>query len=156
MRFFEDLQHISENRCPAAGALLPYDTLEKALAGEPGASKFYHLLNGDWEFAYFDEVDDVPDPCGRALDSPHAGALLLGEPGLWPARLSECGLSPSLDMPYVPDEDPCGIYRRASAWTPPGRQGRPMWSSRASAPACACTATAICRLQPGQSPASRV
>ena len=120
MRFFEDLQHISENRCPPRAHYIPYDTLEKALAGEPGASKFYHLLNGDWEFAYFDEVDDVPDPCGVPLTA------LTPVPSCWESQgygrpgYQNVVYPHPLDMPYVPDEDPCGIYRKSfrldAAW----------------------------------------
>ena len=36
MRFFEDLQHISENRCPPRAWYIPYESLEKALMGERG------------------------------------------------------------------------------------------------------------------------
>lgn len=35
--------------------------LEKALKGIRKESKFYHLLNGEWNFRYFESEIDIPD-----------------------------------------------------------------------------------------------
>ena len=56
MRAYERLDNISENREPQRAYYIPYDSLEKALKGEKRESKFYRLLNGDWNFKYFESV----------------------------------------------------------------------------------------------------
>ncbi len=113
MRDFEDLQHISENRCPPRAWYIPYDSLEKALMGDRSQSKYYRLLNGDWEFAYFEREYDVTDPCSV----PFTG--LIPVPSCWESQghgrpgYQNIVYPHPLDMPYVPDEDPCGVYRRS-------------------------------------------
>ena len=53
MRDYERLDKISENREEQKAYYIPYDSLEKALCGKKEESKFYCLLNGDWNFKYF-------------------------------------------------------------------------------------------------------
>ena len=53
MRKYEDLNKIHENTLPPRSHYIPYDTPEKALKGERGASEYFMLLNGKWQFRYF-------------------------------------------------------------------------------------------------------
>lgn len=113
MRFFENLMHISENRCPPRAYYIPYDSLEKALAGDRSQSKYYYLLNGDWDFAYFEREYDVTEPCGVTF----TGRIPV--PSCWEVQghgrpgYQNVTYPHPLDIPYVPDENPCGIYRRS-------------------------------------------
>ena len=54
MRDYERLDKLSENRLPQRAYYIPYDSLEKALAGDKNQSAYYRLLNGDWDFRYYD------------------------------------------------------------------------------------------------------
>ncbi|MBW8351786.1 DUF4981 domain-containing protein [Bacillus sp. IITD106] len=40
------------NRLEPHATLMPYDTVEEALAGNRQASKYYKLLNGEWKFSF--------------------------------------------------------------------------------------------------------
>ena len=63
MRFYEDLCHLSENRCPPRAYYIPYDSLDKALMLDRSHSAYYKLLNGDWDFAWYAQDVDVINPC---------------------------------------------------------------------------------------------
>ncbi|MBR2916382.1 MAG: glycoside hydrolase family 2 [Clostridia bacterium] len=98
MRFYEDLTHISENRMPQRAYYIPEN---------PGS---YTLLNGEWNFKYFSadideeetikEWDSIPVPSCWQLhgyDIPHYVDSYYPYP---------------VDVPFVPDENPMGIYMR--------------------------------------------
>lgn len=61
MREYEHTDKLSENRLPQYAYAIPYESLEKALAGKRSESRYYRLLNGNWDFAYFHRDIDVPD-----------------------------------------------------------------------------------------------
>ncbi|MDD6762018.1 MAG: hypothetical protein PUD92_00010 [Clostridiales bacterium] len=46
MRKYENLNFINENTIPPRAHYIPYESLEKALAGNKEQSGFYRLLNG--------------------------------------------------------------------------------------------------------------
>lgn len=110
MRIYEDFNKTSENRERQRSYYIPYDTLEKALKGDRSESKFYKLLNGSWNFAYFkrdidatqkiDNWDTIPVPsCWQTLGYERPGYTNLCYPH-------------PIDAPFVPDDNPCGIYQR--------------------------------------------
>src|SRR4030042_1361740 len=53
---------VSRNTEPAHATLVPYSTIEKAIAGERLASEYMLLLNGKWKFRW------VPKPADRPLE----------------------------------------------------------------------------------------
>jgi len=98
MRFYENLNHICEKRLPQRAYYIPENE---------GA---YKLLNGEWNFKYYDadykaeaeisEWDKIPVPSCWQLygyDKPAYTNLLYPYP---------------VDPPYVPDINPLGIYMR--------------------------------------------
>ena len=112
MRFYEDLCHLSENRCPPRAYYIPYDSLDKALMLDRSQSAYYMLLNGDWDFAWYAQDIDVTSPCAVPFPA------LTPVPSCWechgygrPGYQNVIYPHP-LDMPYAPDDNPCGIYRR--------------------------------------------
>ena len=97
MRFYEDLTHISENRLPQRAYYIPENE---------GA---YTLLNGEWDFKYYkadfleketdDFTDKIPVPSCWQLygyDDPNYTNIFYPYP---------------YNAPYVPDENPMGVYR---------------------------------------------
>lgn len=110
MRIYENLEHISENREPQRSYYIPYDSLEKALEGKRSKSDFYKLLNGVWNFKYFERDIDVPETI-EEWD-------LINVPSCW--QTVGCGrpyytnvnYPHPVDPPYVPDDNPCGVYMR--------------------------------------------
>ena len=108
MRDYENLNLIQQNREPQRSYYIPYDTLEKALEGKKQQSKYYKLLNGKWDFAYYKRDIDVPNiievwdkipvPSNwqmHGYDSPYYTNVNYPYP---------------VDAPYVPDDNPCGVY----------------------------------------------
>ena len=59
MREYERLDRLSGNRLPQRAYAIPYDSLEKALAGNRRESAYYRLLNGGWDFRFFRQA---PEP----------------------------------------------------------------------------------------------
>ena len=58
IRKYEQLEYIHENTLSPRSHYIPYDTLKKALAGKKEASEFYHSLNGEWSFKFFERDFD--------------------------------------------------------------------------------------------------
>ena len=109
MRIYEDFNKTSIGREPQRAWYFPYDTLEKALEGDKTKSKFVCYLNGEWKFKLFPREEEIPEKFD--WDS-------IKVPGTWQAQ----GFEPQvylnvnypypIDPPYVPDDNPVGIYER--------------------------------------------
>ncbi|OPJ58137.1 glycoside hydrolase family 2 TIM barrel-domain containing protein [Clostridium oryzae] len=110
MRSYENLNLISENREPQRSYYIPYDTLEKALKGNKEDSEYYRLLNGEWNFAYFNRDIDVPEVITKWDKIP--------VPSNWQMHgydipyYTNVNYPYAVDSPYVPDDNPCGVYNR--------------------------------------------
>lgn len=97
IRSYEDLNHISENRLPQRSYYIP-----------EGAAT-YTLLNGEWDFAFFENGDlagevtawnKIPVPsCWQLQGYEHPNYANVRYP--YP-----------VDPPFVPDINPMGVYRR--------------------------------------------
>lgn len=110
MRIYEDFKKTSENRQPQRSYYIPYDSPEKALAGNKEQSAYYTLLNGRWNFAYFKRDIDVPEKIKftETIDVPSCWQTLGYEnPGY-----TNINYPHPIDAPYVPDDNPCGVYSR--------------------------------------------
>lgn len=110
MRVYESKSFTGENREPQRSYYIPYESMEKALAGDRFSSAYYRLLNGTWRFAYFDREIDVPKEI-RRWD-------LIDVPSNWQMRgydqpeYQNINYPYPVDPPFVPDDNPCGIYER--------------------------------------------
>lgn len=98
MRIYENILKTSENRLPQRAYYIPKGKSE------------YTLLNGEWRFAFFDKEIDVPDVINEWDITP--------VPSCWqtegyenPNYSNICYPYP-YSPPYVPDDNPCGIYER--------------------------------------------
>ncbi len=110
MRKYENLNLLHENTLKPRSHYIPYDTLEKALAGERSKSNIYTLLNGEWDFAYFSRDIDCPETIEN-WDK-------VMVPSCWQTTgyekpyYTNVNFPHSVDVPYVPDDNPVGVYRR--------------------------------------------
>ena len=97
MRFYEDLTCLSANRMPPRSFYIP--------EGEGT----YTLLNGDWQFAYFENGDAATEPAvWDTIEVPSCWQMKgYGHPNY----TNVCYPYP-FDPPYVPDINPCGWYQR--------------------------------------------
>ena len=110
MRIYESYEKFSENREPQRAYYIPYDSLEKALKGDKTKSNYYKLLNGNWNFAFFTRDIDVPEDVVFTDTTP--------VPSCWQAQgyekpgYTNMMYPHPIDAPYVPDDNPCGVYER--------------------------------------------
>ena len=98
MRIYENPKKTSENRMNPRSYYMPEGVSE------------YLLLNGEWDFAYFSSVIDVPEKIEKwdKIPVPSCWQIL----GYENPNYTNINYPYPLDPPYVPDENPCGIYRR--------------------------------------------
>lgn len=108
MRSYENLNLIQENREPQRSYYIPYDTLEKALEGDKEKSKYYKLLNGEWDFAYFERDIDVPEIITKWDKIPVPSNWQMH--GYDAPYYTNVNYPYPVDPPYVPDDNPCGVY----------------------------------------------
>ena len=98
MRVYEDPRHTSLNRCPPRSHYIP------------GGVSEYSSLSGEWKFAYFRRDIDVPEEI-TAWDT-------IPVPSCWQLQgyenpnYSNINYPYPCDPPYVPDDNPCGVYER--------------------------------------------
>ena len=105
MRFYEDLTQIQKNRLPQRAYYLPEN---------PGG---YTLLNGQWDFHYYEAdflEEETPD-CWDTIPVPSCWQLH----GYEHPNYTDIKYPYPVDMPYVPDENPLGVYRREFTVTEP-------------------------------------
>ena len=98
MRQYENPTATSENRCASRSYYIP------------GGKSEYHLLNGDWRFAYFSRDIDVPERIENWNTIPVPSCWQLH--GYENPNYTNVNYPYPCDPPYVPDDDPCGVYER--------------------------------------------
>lgn len=107
---WENVLLLHENRLAPRSDIKRYASMEEALEGDSANQLGYHSLDGVWDFAYFEEPNDidfdnlvfdkiqVPSPWQlQGYDKMHYTDVLYPFP---------------VDPPYVPQKNPTGIYRR--------------------------------------------
>ena len=98
MRLYENPERTSENRLKPISYYIP------------GGKSEYHLLNGEWDFAYFARDIDVPAHIEKWDKIPVPGCWQLY--GYDNPNYTNINYPYPCDLPYVPDDNPCGVYRR--------------------------------------------
>ena len=98
MRIYENPLKTSENRIAAKSYYIPEGRSE------------YILLNGEWDFAYFKRDIDIPEKITRwdKISVPSCWQL----EGYENPNYTNINYPYPVDPPYVPDENPAGIYKR--------------------------------------------
>lgn len=110
MRHYENVKLLQENCEPQRSYYIPYESLEKALAGKREDSHYYMGLNGQWKFRYFQRDIDVPDEiCSWDTIEVPSNWQMKGYEN--PGYLNFNYPFP-VDPPFVPDDNPCGVYAR--------------------------------------------
>ena len=115
---WQNQQVLEHNRQPAHATLVPYADLETALAGERGASPFFKLLNGEWRFLYVPSPVDIPAGF-EAEEFNSEGWDSIPVPSNWQMlgygrpNYTNVAYPYPVDPPFVPQENPVGLYRRS-------------------------------------------
>lgn len=109
-KIYEDLSKTQINTAPLRSHYIPYDTLEGALGGKCESSKYFMLLNGSWDFVYYDrDIDEsVTDGRHSKIDVPGCWQMQ-GYDAPWYTNIN---YPFPVDPPYVPDDNPMGVYTR--------------------------------------------
>ena len=97
-RIYENPAKTSENRLPQRPYYIPEGKSE------------YRLLNGSWRFAFFARDIDVPENITQWDTIPVPSCWQLQ--GYEHPNYSNINYPYPCDPPYVPDENPCGVYER--------------------------------------------
>lgn len=112
-RIYEMPDKTSENREKQRSYYIPFDTKEKALRGKKETSAYYRLLNGVWGFKYFEGENDVPQNVDDIRFNDQ-----IRVPSCWQTEgydrnmYTDTNYPFPVDPPYVPDDNPCGVYSR--------------------------------------------
>ena len=122
-RHYEDLETLHESTLPPRAYYLPAST---AITPGPRArecSDRVHLLNGQWAFTYHPSIHDVTEPFwGR--DVPLDGMDRVPVPSTWQHQgydrhqYTNVRYPIPFDPPFVPQDNPCGIYLRDIEYAP--------------------------------------
>ncbi|MBE6727168.1 MAG: glycoside hydrolase family 2 [Ruminococcaceae bacterium] len=98
MRNYENILKTSENRLKPRSYYIP-----------KGVSKCF-TLNGEWDFAYFERDIDVPEIIEKwdSIEVPSCWQLK----GYGNPNYCNINYPYPVDPPFVPDDNPCGVYRR--------------------------------------------
>lgn len=117
MKTWENHQIDSINRMPARAHFLSFPTREKALLGSNGYTHAFKNLNGVWKFLFLDAPEYSPEGFYRS-DFDTASMDDITVPGNWQLQgygkmhYSDLWYNFPIDPPYVPTENPTGIYKR--------------------------------------------
>ncbi len=98
MREYENPNRTSDNRMKQRSYYIPAGVSE------------YMLLNGEWEFAYYASDMDVPEQINQWNTIPVPSCWQLQ--GYENPNYTNINYPYPVDTPYVPDENPCGVYRK--------------------------------------------
>lgn len=98
MRIYENPQRTSENRCAPRSYYIPSGRSE------------YRLLNGIWNFKYYARDIDVPESIEHWDTIPVPSCWQLQ--GYENPNYTNAEYPYPVDIPYVPDDNPCGVYHR--------------------------------------------
>ena len=110
MRDYERLDILSQNRMAGRAYYIPFESLEKALKGNRHESAYYKLLNGTWNFKYFENEADYEENITDWVQMPVPSCWQLN--GYEKPYYINVNYPYSFDPPYVPSVNPCGIYER--------------------------------------------
>ena len=118
-RYHEDISHLHVNTLPNRAYFIPHGDHNSALSGVRTNSSRMMLLSGEWKFGYYDSFLDLPED----LFSPAATPDTIPVPSVWQCHgydahhYTNARFPIPLDPPYVPWENPCGLYTRAFQWS---------------------------------------
>ena len=112
--FHEDPEVLHVGTCPDRSYYIPFAEEKEA---ENGCSSRVISLNGPWSFQYFDSYKDAIDP-EEGLSFDEEGMGVIPVPSCWQNHgfgrhmYTNVRYPFPCDPPYVPEENPCGLYVR--------------------------------------------
>ena len=89
---------------------IPYSDSKSALTMDKSKSSYYTLLNGVWDFAFFERYYEMPKIIKKWDKIPVPSCWQMH--GYEKPYYTNVNYPHPVDPPYVPDDNPCGVYRR--------------------------------------------
>ncbi|MBE6952933.1 MAG: DUF4981 domain-containing protein [Ruminococcaceae bacterium] len=115
---WENPERISNNRLPARAYYIPFQNVPAARNGERGSSDYYKNLNGRWAFRWFARPEHVTE-ADLAADVDLSAWDVQDVPSCWQMSgkydvpvYTNVNYPIPVDIPYVPNENPTGVYVR--------------------------------------------
>lgn len=119
-KHFENLEILHENTMPDRAYYIPASRKKYDLTEHRERSDRFMLLNGDWEFRYYDSIYDLTEPFYK--EAFYKSQTTIPVPSVWQMhgfdnhQYTNLDYPFPLDPPFVPHENPCGTYRRHFSW----------------------------------------
>lgn len=115
-RYYEDLHMLHENTMPDRSYYVPAAVRMDCLVEQREKSDRIQMLNGSWKFKYHDSVYDLKEPFYEPeFDADDFDTVPV--PGVWQNygydnhQYTNFRYPFPVDPPYVPQDNPCGMYR---------------------------------------------
>ncbi|MBQ3906670.1 MAG: DUF4981 domain-containing protein [Lachnospiraceae bacterium] len=125
MLYHEDASKLHVGTLPTHAWFVPFDEKKVAEGADPFGTKEtstrVEMLNGTWNFAYYDSVLDLEDDFTKLKFTDK-----IPVPSNWQLhgydtpQYTAISYPITFDPPFVPDEDPVGIYQRFYTYNPDG------------------------------------
>ena len=120
--------------CEAPRAyFIPYQNEKTAMSGNRNASHRFVTLCGDWDFTFYKSLRDLPDFTAEGFTSdsdkinvPRSWQTMLGRGYDTPNYVNVAYPIP-VDPPFVPDDNPCGLYSRSVKLHPAMLEGKSVY-----------------------------
>ena len=131
---------VEQLREPARSHYMPYGDPAAALEGNPWESPHVLLLNGQWSFHYQERVSDL-DLTRLTADADLSQWAGIPVPSCWQLHgfdrpvYTNVNYPFPVDPPFVPDENPCGLYA-LDVVVPPSWNGRRVYLNVEGVDAC--------------------
>lgn len=120
--------------CEAPRAyFIPYQDQKSALKGNRNTSHRFLTLCGDWDFTFYKSLRDLPDFTAENFTS---DSQKINVPRSWQTMLGRGYDTPNyvnvlypipVDPPFVPDDNPCGLYSRTVKLHPAMLDGKTLY-----------------------------
>ena len=120
MIYHEDPQALHIGTLPKHCYFIPFAPGEDSFSARENSSRF-ELLNGEWDFSYYDSIVDMEDDFTVL-----SGSEKMPVPSNWQLhghdkpQYTNIAYPIPYDPPYVPDDIPVGVYSRNYSYTPDG------------------------------------
>lgn len=114
-RYFEDLHMLHENVMPERAYYIPASRRMDTLVEHRERSDRIQMLNGNWNFKYYDSIYDIKEPFYNTEADCHDYDTI-PVPGVWQNygydnhQYTNYRYPFPVDPPYVPQDNPCGAY----------------------------------------------
>ncbi len=121
-KHFENLNVLHENTMPDRAYYIPSDRRQDDLVEHREASGRFQLLNGEWDFRYYESIYDLKEEFYREAFAAGTGWAKIPVPSVWQTQgydnhqYTNVRYPFPLNPPYVPRENPCGTYRHLFTW----------------------------------------